>query len=338
MSVESKRPFQLQAMCANREPQQVIQFVGLVYQLCSQAQTFASQLALLPMSSLSLNEMQRAVTVEALKEHYLTLIQLLRHFQICDASETGRLLQGVGQWQIKLENKKLLAGLIVDAYAKCGIDLCRVSGAIVLPGSWAEKLMERLFRIEESTFCFNQASLPPGLHGFLSGEKANGLIEIERREWQEWVKSPACERRVYENSAFSRIEAENESADFITGLPMTDRVQAKWFDAAAFWRSFESEKNEYGRLVFGVNRSEEVCQSWVETARGRLYHSAYVVSGKVKDYAICAPTEWNFHPEGLAKKMLSELSSQVSDAELWKECATLCAQVVDPCVPVRFVT
>ncbi|WP_319380714.1 hypothetical protein [Thiomicrorhabdus sp.] len=40
------------------------------------AQTFASQLALSPLSSLSLASMQKAVTVEALKEHYLTLVQL----------------------------------------------------------------------------------------------------------------------------------------------------------------------------------------------------------------------------------------------------------------------
>ena len=37
----------------------------------------------------------------------------------------------------------------------------------------------------------------------------------------------------------------------------------------------------------------------VETSRGRLYHWTRLSrDGKIEDYAIVAPTEWNFHPAG----------------------------------------
>ncbi len=36
----------------------------------------------------------------------------------------------------------------------------------------------------------------------------------------------------------------------------------------------------------------------VETSRGVLFHIARLDDGKVRDYRIVSPTEWNFHPEG----------------------------------------
>ncbi len=46
-----------------------------------------------------------------------------------------------------------------------------------------------------------------------------------------------------------------------------------------------------------------------ETARGLLLHRARVVDGKVADYDIVAPTEWNFHPRGaLARRASRGLS------------------------------
>ena len=36
----------------------------------------------------------------------------------------------------------------------------------------------------------------------------------------------------------------------------------------------------------------------VESARGCLCHRVAVAAGRVSDYKILAPTEWNFHPEG----------------------------------------
>jgi Ni,Fe-hydrogenase I large subunit len=36
----------------------------------------------------------------------------------------------------------------------------------------------------------------------------------------------------------------------------------------------------------------------VETARGTLLHAVRIDDGRIADYAIVAPTEWNLHPAG----------------------------------------
>ncbi|WP_428547387.1 nickel-dependent hydrogenase large subunit [Profundibacter sp.] len=61
----------------------------------------------------------------------------------------------------------------------------------------------------------------------------------------------------------------------------------------------------------------------VETARGRLIHAARVEGGKVAAYAIVAPTEWNFHPEGMAARALAGLAPDE---------AGLVIKAIDPCV------
>lgn len=42
----------------------------------------------------------------------------------------------------------------------------------------------------------------------------------------------------------------------------------------------------------------------VETARGLLMHELTLADGRVADYVIVAPTEWNFHPEGALPALL----------------------------------
>jgi hypothetical protein len=47
-------------------------------------------------------------------------------------------------------------------------------------------------------------------------------------------------------------------------------------------------------------------------------------------YQILAPTEWNFHPEGVLAKGLNQL--QADSVELLKQQASLLINAIDPCV------
>lgn len=70
--------------------------------------------------------------------------------------------------------------------------------------------------------------------------------------------------------------------------------------------------------------------SAVHTARGLLVHHARVGSGRIEDYAIVAPTEWNFHPDGALVRGLKRLADH-SEASLERR-AALVVQALDPCV------
>ncbi len=68
----------------------------------------------------------------------------------------------------------------------------------------------------------------------------------------------------------------------------------------------------------------------VDAARGRLVHRLELVHGKVARYQILAPTEWNFHPQGIAAQLL--LNLPVQHETTLKQQADLLINSIDPCV------
>ncbi len=68
----------------------------------------------------------------------------------------------------------------------------------------------------------------------------------------------------------------------------------------------------------------------LEAARGRLVHQLSIENEKVKSYQILAPTEWNFHPEGLLSDMIKSLN--FTDKEDLVARITLLVNAIDPCV------
>lgn len=68
----------------------------------------------------------------------------------------------------------------------------------------------------------------------------------------------------------------------------------------------------------------------VETARGILIHRVRVKNGVVAEYAIVAPTEWNFHPQGAFVREAPSLGAV--DEEVLLRQAHWLALSLDPCV------
>jgi hypothetical protein len=74
----------------------------------------------------------------------------------------------------------------------------------------------------------------------------------------------------------------------------------------------------------------------VQAARGLLVHRVELdrpslESGMVRDYRILAPTEWNFHPQGVVARGLATLSPSTDEPNLRRQ-AGLFVTLVDPCV------
>jgi len=71
----------------------------------------------------------------------------------------------------------------------------------------------------------------------------------------------------------------------------------------------------------------------VQSARGLLVHRALLADGRVADYQIVAPTEWNFHPDGPLARGLAGLEAD-GEVTLLRR-ARIAVQALDPCVPFR---
>ncbi|MGE5152865.1 MAG: Ni,Fe-hydrogenase I large subunit [Bdellovibrio bacteriovorus] len=80
-----------------------------------------------------------------------------------------------------------------------------------------------------------------------------------------------------------------------------------------------------------VPRGPGVGMSQVAAARGPLVHRAHLAEGRILDYRILAPTEWNFHPRGVVSAGLDAMVARLDGAELGP-LARLFIAAVDPCV------
>jgi hypothetical protein len=68
----------------------------------------------------------------------------------------------------------------------------------------------------------------------------------------------------------------------------------------------------------------------VPAARGLLVHRVQLEGDTVLRYQILAPTEWNFHPEGVVARALT--GCRVADTTAARNASELVIQAIDPCV------
>jgi hypothetical protein len=71
----------------------------------------------------------------------------------------------------------------------------------------------------------------------------------------------------------------------------------------------------------------------VQTARGLLLHQAWLADGRIRDYRIVAPTEWNVHPQGALFRGI--IGSEAGDEPALVARAALAVHALDPCVGFR---
>ncbi len=84
----------------------------------------------------------------------------------------------------------------------------------------------------------------------------------------------------------------------------------------------------------GTSLPDEVGLAQVQAARGLLVHRVAIQAGRVADYRILAPTEWNFHPQGAAALGLATLPD--ADDETLQRLGGLFVTALDPCVAYDF--
>jgi Ni,Fe-hydrogenase I large subunit len=72
----------------------------------------------------------------------------------------------------------------------------------------------------------------------------------------------------------------------------------------------------------------------LDSARGRLYHRVRLDwAGRIVDYAIVAPTEWNFHPDGPFVRLLR--GAWIGSGPAARRRVEQLAFVFDPCIGVE---
>lgn len=153
-----------------------------------------------------------------------------------------------------------------------------------------------------------------------------------RSDGEAFAAAPSLPGRAPETGAFARHW---RKTDFYGGAA-TARLGARLIDLAEcldlLSRAAAGEETDQA----GARRLAPAAREGfaaVETSRGRLCHWTRLSrDGKIEDYAIVAPTEWNFHPAG--PFVAAVLGARVSRTTAAASISRL-AGLFDPCVLYR---
>jgi coenzyme F420-reducing hydrogenase alpha subunit len=154
------------------------------------------------------------------------------------------------------------------------------------------------------------------------------VMQRMRTEDASFAALPSLQGRAPETGAFARRWAQT---DFSKGA-LAARLEARMIDITACFAELERAERD-PPAPRAVSPSPREGFATAETSRGRLYHWVRLAAdGRIEDYRIVAPTEWNFHPTGPFVEAL--LGAAVRRGRAERRIARL-AGLFDPCVPFR---
>lgn len=145
----------------------------------------------------------------------------------------------------------------------------------------------------------------------------------------DFARAPALPGRIVETGASAR-----QGVAAPAGL--AQRLACRFLDMRGAFDQLEALL--HGGETPGEMLATQSANGWgfaaVESARGRLFHQVRLDGeGKIACYAIVAPTEWNFHPDGPFMRQI--LGAEIGVGAAAQDRLARLALVFDPCVPVQ---
>ncbi|TXT38746.1 MAG: putative hydrogenase expression/formation protein HupK [Comamonadaceae bacterium] len=138
-------------------------------------------------------------------------------------------------------------------------------------------------------------------------QQATELQAIAQAMSQEasFAQHPTWQQQCFETGSWARLR--HQHADSPYPVTAWTRLAARWIELleiAALQPSASAQPLSSGALQMGSGQAI----AWCEMARGLLLHWVQLDElGRVQDYRVLAPTEWNFHPNGALAQALSAL-------------------------------
>jgi hypothetical protein len=142
----------------------------------------------------------------------------------------------------------------------------------------------------------------------------------------DFSRAPALPNRCAETGAAARQQA--------PGGGLAARLAARRADMGATLDAIHALLSGV-EAPEGLQSAQGAVSGWgfaaVDSARGRLYHALRLDSaGRIADYRIVAPTEWNFHPKGPLARLLR--GARIGAGAAARRRIERLAFVFDPCI------
>jgi coenzyme F420-reducing hydrogenase alpha subunit len=159
--------------------------------------------------------------------------------------------------------------------------------------------------------------------------------QLQQEDLSTFTKTPRWQNSCFESTLLNRQLSQPLIADLYSryGNGLIVRVLGRLMEVALIPSQlkhlFTQIKNDATKPAQNVS-GDGIGLAQVQAARGLLIHRLELRQERVYDYRIVAPTEWNFHPEGVVAQGLKQLRAK-TPSDLQRQ-AELYINAVDPCV------
>ena len=370
--MHSTRPLAATKVLQGKTPQQVLQMVPLLFSLCGNAQAYAALLAC--RAALGLPDEPQAdaarellLRMETLREHawriWLDCPPLLgrdgHKSSVAALLNIGRQLNAAlfeGGEAFALDSRDGTRR-VADCWGESGAtktmpggDVPRLLGDLtaLIDHELFDGSMEAFLNLTDRTRLDGNDSLAAALLNEIerNGWQALGANRIEHVperpasewhaalqsvDWATFVREPSWQGQCRESTPLSRQRETPLVAEIVGryGNGLLARFVALLAEVAQIADGIAplAAGQAHGQDGIGIGL--------VQAARGLLLHRVELRRGCVYDYRIVAPTEWNFHPDGVLVQGLKALDA--ADADDLQRRATWLIQAIDPCVAYKLI-
>ncbi len=335
VSMHSTRPVTASCVLEGKPVEEVLRWVPLLFSVCRRAQSVAAAVAIEAARGLRASEdtqlaRERAIAAECLQEYcWRVLIDLpallgeaARPGELADLRRRIAVADDAFKWDdVATAAEELLERAVFDMAPQAWLKLrpAALEAWLARGESPTPRMLARLRRL--------RLGGESGLLPWLGEADLTGLAV--RLESADFARRPTWQGRPAETGALARQHAHPAVAREAGrhGATVAVRLLARLIELAQLPEQVRAAR---ARGIRSASLRPGAGIAAVETARGTLLHRVDLVPGRIERYAIVAPTEWNFHPEGAFVRGLTGCPVK-GEAEA-RGAAGLMAHALDPCV------
>ncbi|WP_283743178.1 nickel-dependent hydrogenase large subunit [Sideroxydans sp. CL21] len=331
IDIRSTRPMAAQIL-KGKTPEQVARIVPLLFSVCGRAQGAAANAALQAAqqgSGAASATVEHMIVCEAMQEHLWRL--MLDWTKLMGLPRQEQRFAG---WYALL--RKIGAGEIgMDVFLREFERDClempvaewRALGDYQALQTWSLKVhspsaqvLSRLDELERGRHKVSDSRLLPAWTAAEAGRACEGRWDMDFSACPDWLGDTA------ETGAWTYYADDGLLHDVWqqSRSKVLSRLLARVIDVIAMASGTSAPRLD------AASPEANIGIAVVRTARGLLMHHVRLEGDLVADYAIVAPTEWNFHPDGPYARDMRGLKER--DPERLQQLAHVAALSLDPCV------
>ncbi len=356
VTIQANRPLQAARLLIGKTPQQALDIIPLLFNICGTAQAYTALQAISQQQALTQEPTQQSarellVLTETAKEALLRIF--LDWPRLCSLSTTDTAdLRYVAQLNKNFSQILFQQGQAFLLHSTLNTDATEQTTHFI--DTLEQFLVEHIFQmplihwlqLQNNTLQHwakhTDTLAAQSLHYFYKNNwQAQGAVDcrplphldeqallsaLHSENAAQFIAWPQWQQHCYESTALSRQLQQTLVQNVYQHY--AGSLLTRWVARLAELATIPAQMRQIGQKTVASQHHLGIAQT--EAARGRLIHYVDIQAGIISRYQILAPTEWNFHPQGLLAQSLAQLKSK--NAQQLQHLADLMVHIFDPCV------